>query len=470
MCATRYKSLEPRQVTLSREEDAGPSPRSRRGGLLQRVGTAVLQRLLARLEWGNLRVITPEGVVVAHSPASERYGEERKADTDADPQTPGAHATLVLHRWRMLLRLLRDGDIGFAESYIDGDWSSPDIAALIALAARNRDALDGTLSGTWWRRLADHRKHKRRENTRCGSRRNIAEHYDLGNAFYEAWLDASMCYSSGIYPCDVPPGQSADMRQTLEAAQARKLDEIERLLMLQGGESVLEIGCGWGALAIRLAQRGCHVVALTLSQAQFDETTARVMAAGLMDQVTVRLQDYRDVQGTFDRVVSIEMFEAVGETYWSTYYHALSRCLRPGGVAVLQVITIAESRFDAYRDDVDFIQRYVFPGGMLPAPSHLHSLGDAVSLPLLRERCFGLSYAATLAEWRKRFLDKWPVIRTMGFDERFRRLWEYYLAYCEGGFAAGAINVGLYQYRRGGAMPDGESVPTRAIDIIGTAG
>ncbi|WP_347558267.1 cyclopropane-fatty-acyl-phospholipid synthase family protein [Robbsia sp. KACC 23696] len=425
---------------------------------MQRIGTAILQRLLVRLEWGNLRVVTPEGMIVAHEALSDRT----TGSGDDDAQTPpaGAHATLVMHRWRMLLRLLRDGDIGFAESYMDGDWSSPDLAALIALAARNRAALDATLSGTWWRRLADHRSHKQRENTRGGSRRNIADHYDLGNAFYREWLDASMCYSSGLFPCDMP-AQPNDVAwpATLEASQARKLDEIERLLMLQGGETVLEIGCGWGALAIRLAARGCQVLALTLSQAQHDETVARVAAAGLSDRVTVRMEDYRDVEGTFDRIVSIEMFEAVGETYWSTYYQKLSACLRPGGVAVLQVITIDESRFDAYRKDVDFIQRYVFPGGMLPAPSHLRSLGNAVSLPLLRERLFGLSYAATLAEWRRRFLLRWPDIRAMGFDERFRRLWEYYLAYCEGGFSAGAIEVGLYQYRREVAAPDASHAP-----------
>jgi cyclopropane-fatty-acyl-phospholipid synthase len=436
-------------VTLYRDENTRMPHRLGRGPL-QRLGTAVLQRLLARLEWGQLRVITPEGMVVAHSSVSDqsRSGREGGAKTPV----AGAEATLVLHRWRTLLRLLRDGDIGFAESYIDGDWSSPDLAALIALAARNREALNGTLSGTWWRRIADRRQHRNRENTRHGSRRNIADHYDLGNAFYTKWLDASMCYSSGVFPCDLPAQQSMTS-PTLEAAQARKLDEIERLLMLQGGERVLEIGCGWGALAIRLAQRGCDVLALTLSEEQFNETRTRVAAAGLSDRVTVKMQDYRDVDGVFDRIVSIEMFEAVGESYWNAYYQKLSACLRPGGLAVLQVITIDESRFDAYRDDVDFIQRYVFPGGMLPAPSHLHSLGDAVSLPLLRERRFGQSYAATLAEWRHRFLQQWPEILTLGFDDRFRRLWEYYLAYCEGGFAAGALDVGLYQYRRGDGLP-----------------
>ena len=455
MCAIRYKALDHRPVTLH-EDEHGRTPHRLPRGPLQRLGTAVLQRLLAKLEWGQLRVITPEGMVVAHSSASDHAQSAR----DDGSQTPGAgaEATLVLHRWRTLSRLLRDGDIGFAESYIDGDWSSPDLAALIALAARNRDALDRTLSGTWWRRIADRRKHRNRENTRRGSRRNIAEHYDLGNAFYSAWLDASMCYSSAIFPCDLTPQQTdapPAPAQTLEAAQARKLDEIERMLLLQGGERVLEIGCGWGALAIRLAQRGCHVLALTLSEEQYNETRARVAAAGLSDRITVRMQDYRDVDGIFDRIVSIEMFEAVGESYWNTYYRKLSACLRPGGLAVLQVITIDESRFDAYREDVDFIQRYVFPGGMLPAPSHLHSLGDAVSLPLLRARRFGLSYAATLAEWRQRFLQRWPDIQTLGFDERFRRLWEYYLAYCEGGFAAGALDVGLYQYRRGGTAIGG---------------
>jgi len=339
----------------------------------------------------------------------------------------------------MLWRLIRRGDIGFAESYIDGDWSSPDVAALIALAARNRAVLDRTLAGGRLSDTIERVKHRLRANTRQGSRRNIVAHYDLGNAFYARWLDADMMYSSALYPTDASA--------TLEAAQAHKLDAIIAQLDLKGGERILEIGCGWGQLAKRLAESGADVVGVTLSPAQHRWATARIAEAGWENAVEIRLQDYRDIQGKFDRIVSIEMFEAVGEAYWPVYFERLSALLNPGGSILLQVITIDESRFDAYRNDVDFIQRYVFPGGMLPSPTHIGQLAQAAGLALREVRRFGASYALTLAEWHRRFQDAWPAIREQDrrFDERFRRLWEYYLKYCEGGFTAGAIDVGFYR-------------------------
>nr|WP_284700775.1 cyclopropane-fatty-acyl-phospholipid synthase family protein [Robbsia betulipollinis] len=408
---------------------------------IERVCLLLLRKLLARWTVGRLTIVTPSGATLV------------RTSDDARPHPAAAsHATLTIHRWRMLPRLLRHGDIGFAESYLAGDWSSPDVAALIALAAHNRDALDATMAGSLARRIGDRIGHWRRANTRAGSRRNIVAHYDLGNAFYERWLDAGMVYSSALY---------RHATDTLEEAQACKLDAIVAQLDLRGGERVLEIGCGWGALALRLAEAGCDVVAITLSPAQQALAAQRVADAGRQAQVDIRLQDYRDIEGSFDRIVSIEMFEAVGEAYWTTYFTQLAARLAPGGRALLQVITIAESRFAAYRRDVDFIQRYVFPGGMLPPPSRLRSLACEAGLGVESEQHFGASYARTLAEWHRRFLKEWPVLTAQGFDDRFKRLWEYYLKYCEGGFAAGAIDVGFYRFRAPGASGgNGQAAPT----------
>lgn len=414
MCSSRYKAPPSDAIQIDHGLDTSP---------IERIGLHLLRRILSRLTIGKLTIITPSGAKVT------RLCEDRSGDH------PVPNATLTMHRWRMLIRLIRHGDIGFAESYMDGDWSSPDIAALIELAARNRAALDTTLSGTWLTRIADRFKHLRRANTREGSKRNIMAHYDLGNDFYTRWLDDTMIYSSAIYE------RATD---TLEEAQARKIDAIVKQLDLQGGERVLEIGCGWGALAKRLAQEGCDVVAVTLSPAQHAMARERVAAAGLADKADILIQDYRDVEGQFDRIVSIEMFEAVGEAYWTTYFGQIAARLKPGGRAVLQVITIDESRFEAYRNDVDFIQRYVFPGGMLPTPTLIDTLSAQAGLQLAETYRFGLSYALTLAEWNRRFQREWPTLARQGFDDHFKRLWEYYLKYCEGGFAAGAIDVGLY--------------------------
>ncbi|MGI4814620.1 MAG: class I SAM-dependent methyltransferase [Janthinobacterium lividum] len=392
---------------------------AQRVSLAERIGLALLRRILTRIAVGQLTVSTPDGATLTRA-----------------AEVAGPSATLRLRRWRLLTRLLMRGDIGFAESYFDGDWSSPDLAALIELAARNRSALDATISGSRLGRFAHRAFHLLRANTRRGSRRNIVAHYDLGNAFYRSWLDRSMTYSSAIF-------ETAS--DTLEAAQTRKLDAIVDALDLQGGERVLEIGCGWGALAERLARRGCQVTALTLSPSQHAYATERIAAAQLSGSVEIRLQDYRDVEGSYDRIVSIEMFEAVGEAFWITYFSQLAMRLAPGGLAVLQIITIEASRFDDYRRGVDFIQRYVFPGGMLPTPQIVAQLAADASLESLDQRQFGASYALTLNAWHQRFQQAWPTLQTQRFDERFKRLWEYYLKYCEGGFAAGAIDVGLYR-------------------------
>jgi cyclopropane-fatty-acyl-phospholipid synthase len=278
-----------------------------------------------------------------------------------------------------------------------------------------------------------------RANTLTGSRRNIVEHYDLGNEFYRAWLDPSMSYSSALY-------RDADM--TLEDAQRAKQDRILALLDLKPGDTTLEIGCGWGSLAARVAAAGGPVTALTLSPSQRAFALDALAKAGLADRVDVRLQDYREVEGRFDRIVSIEMLEAVGEAYWPVYFDRLRSLLKPGGVAVLQVITIDHARLAAYSKCPDFIQRHVFPGGMLLSPEAIQAQVDRAGLQLDSSENFGLSYAATLAEWHQRFTAAWPTIAAQGFSPRFRKFWEYYLAYCEGGFRAGAIDVGLWRIVR----------------------
>jgi cyclopropane-fatty-acyl-phospholipid synthase len=352
---------------------------------------------------------------------------------------PGPEAVLVLHRWRALWRLLIEGDLGFAEAYMDADWSTPDLPALLAFGAVNQDAI-GVEAGRPLRLLRRVR-HRCRANTRAGSRRNIEAHYDIGNEFYAAWLDAGMNYSAALFE----HGET-----TLEAAQAAKLDRVVAALEIAGTEHVLEIGCGWGALAQALAARGCRVTGLTLSPAQRNYAGARLADAGLAPRAELRLQDYRDVSGRFDRIVSVEMLEAVGEEFWPDYFRTLARCLAPHGTAVLQFISIAEQRFAAYRAGVDFIQRHIFPGGLLPTIGAVRAEAARAGLAVETVAQFAAGYAATLAEWRRRFQAAWPALRTQGFDERFGRKWDYYLAYCEAGFRSGALDVGIYRLRHAG--------------------
>ncbi len=394
-------------------EEASASPRA-----------GFVAPVLARLQGGCLRVRFPNGGLLTSG------GDDG-----------GLQATVVLERWRALRRLALGGDIGFAEAYIDRDWTSPDIVALLRLAAHNGDALRAVTSGTAVIRIANRLKHLLRVNTRRGSRRNIMAHYDLGNAFYALWLDPTMQYSSAIWTEETP---------NLETAQARKLDRVIELLALDGGESVLEIGCGWGALAMHLAEtKNAGVTAITLSPAQLELAASRAAAAGLDHRIDFRLQDYRDVRGEFDRIASIEMIEAVGESHWPAYFGTLAGSLRAGGRAVVQAITIGEADFGYYRRNPDFIQKHVFPGGFLPTRSAIEAQAARAGLKIVAAERFGRSYARTLAEWRRRFHARWPEAAALGFDERFRRLWDYYLAYCEAGFAEGTIDVSLIAMEHG---------------------
>jgi cyclopropane-fatty-acyl-phospholipid synthase len=381
----------------------------------QGVGAWMLRRIVAaRLLHGTLTIVTPGGMRVANPGAG-----------------PGPHAELVLNNWRALRRLVFGGDLGFAEAYLDGDWDSPDVASFIELAALNLPVVEEHADGTMISRVLSRLQHRFRANTKRGARRNIEAHYDLGNEFYAAWLDPGMTYSSALY---------SQAGESLENAQTAKQNRVLDLLKIKPGARVLEIGCGWGALAERLAQAGARVTGITLSPSQLSVAQQRV--AGLPAEM--RLQDYRDVTGTFDHIVSIEMLEAVGAAYWPDFFARLQSSLAPGGRAVLQVISIAEDRFATYLRRPDFIQRYIFPGGMLPTVEIMHRELDRAGLRLESLERFGQSYAATLAEWHRRFEAAWDTLRSQGFDDAFYRKWKYYLQYCEGGFRAGAIDVGLY--------------------------
>ena len=330
-------------------------------------------------------------------------------------------------------RLIREGDLGFSEAYLEGGWTTPDLQAFMDMIHADNDSVYDGFPGMGVLRAYERLRHLLRSNSRGQARRNIAYHYDLGNAFYALWLDRSMTYSSALFRS----GQ-----ESLEAAQRAKYASMVDRMGVGPGDHVLEIGCGWGGFAEYAAgERGLRVTGLTISQAQLDFARARIARAGLGDRVDLRLQDYRDERGAYDGIASIEMFEAVGEAYWPAYFAQVRDRLVSGGRAALQIITIDEEIFPRYRRELDFIRRYIFPGGMLPTRTILEKLGAGHDLALVAQRAFGRDYALTLAQWRDRFRAAWPDIMQQGFDERFRRLWEYYLSYCEAGFRSGAIDV-----------------------------
>jgi len=369
-------------------------------------------RNLLGIEAGRLDIALPDGRIVRFAGAS-----------------PGPHAQFAIHSYNFVKRLTA-GDVGFAEGYIAREWDTDDLPALLGLLAVNQKLIDRFAANPVVR-FVQMARHALNRNSRMGSRRNIQAHYDLGNAFYEAWLDPGLTYSAGLA-----------VGEDLGAAQDRKYAAIAKTAGLEAHHHVLEIGCGWGGFADYAARViGCRVTALTISQAQFDFACQRIAKAGLQDRVTIKLCDYRDEKGVYDRIVSIEMFEAVGEVYWKTYFETLHARLKPGGRAALQVITVHEDVFPRYRREMDFIRHYIFPGGMLPTARHMKSLGRAHSLTETHFHSFGRDYAATCRLWRERFESAWPRIAALGFDERFRRLWRYYLAYCEAGFSAGTIDV-----------------------------
>lgn len=334
---------------------------------------------------------------------------------------------------RFFRRVLVDGDMGFAEAYMEGFCDSPDLPALIRLLAANEPALGKVTRTSALHTMMRKFLHRRNENTREGSKKNIHAHYDLGNEFYGLWLDPSMTYSSALYEGE--PGKP------LEAAQTAKYERILDRLGARQGDSILEIGCGWGGFAEVAARRGLRVTGVTISREQLDYARARLERAGLADRVDLQFRDYRDIQGRYDHIVSIEMIEAVGERYWPEYFATLKRHVAPGGSAIVQAIVIADDLFERYRRHPDFIQTYVFPGGMLLSPTSLREQCRQAGLKVAELYSFGLDYARTLETWLGRFDRVTDQIGRMGFDERFRRMWRYYLAYCAAGFSTRRTDV-----------------------------
>jgi cyclopropane-fatty-acyl-phospholipid synthase len=375
--------------------------------------------LLKKLQHGTLDVQMPDG-------AQARFGSGAAHE---------AKAALRLVDWRVCSAALKSGDIGFAEAYIDGHWTTPDLAALLRLFIANRDAMDSVIYGTWWGSLAYRLKHLLNRNSRNGSKKNIHAHYDIGNSFYKLWLDETMNYSSALF--------EGDFARPSSQAQTAKVRRALTECGVRPGDRVLEIGCGWGALAQEAtAGLGARVTGVTLSTEQLAFAQERMQRLGVAELADLRLQDYRDISdGPYDAVASIEMFEAVGREYWASYFQTVHRQLKPGGRACIQTITIRDDLFERYVKSTDFIQQYIFPGGLLPSPQAFRAEAQRAGLEVVNELAFGPDYAETLRRWRADFLSRDGQVRQLGFDTRFMRIWEFYLAYCEAAFDTGNTDV-----------------------------
>ena len=385
-------------------------------GFYYRRQVRFLLAILSNLNCGRLTLTLPDG--------SQHQFSGAMSGPDSD---------LTIHTESALRRLLHDGKMGFCEAFMDGEASSQSLPTLIELAVLHDKYLENALKTNIFRQAGLRLFHTLRRNNKPGSAKNIAHHYDIGNSFYQAWLDPTMTYSSAVFDSET---------DDLTTAQLNKYKRLAELADIQSGDRVLEIGCGWGGFAKFVSQHiGAHVTGITISQAQLAYAKASLAEAGLQNKVDLKLMDYRDLQGRFDKIVSIEMFEAVGQAYWSVYFDTISRMLKSGGRAVIQSITIDHDAFQSYRDQPDFIQRYIFPGGMLPSMPMLQTPVAQAGLELVAENGYASDYARTLQEWRARFLAAWPSLAGDKFDNRFKRMWELYLAYCEGGFRAGMIDV-----------------------------
>jgi len=408
-------------MTFQHSSSGNPAPLPVFGANNAHIPTAarLVIGLLNNLRIGSLEVRLPDG-------QTQRFGQ-------GEPS-----AQITLSNWNVCGASLKSGDIGFAETYIDNDWHTDDLPALMNLMVRNRTLIESVIYGSWWGRLLHRVRHLRNSNTRVGSKRNIHAHYDLGNAFYKLWLDETMTYSSACY------GDAGEAR-SLADAQRAKYRRLLNELQVSPGQQVLEIGCGWGGFAeLAAREAGVGVTGLTLSAEQLGFAVRRAADAGLGELIELRLQDYRDITGQFDAIASIEMFEAVGEAFWPSYFNCLRRALKPGGRACIQSITIADELFERYRKSTDFIQQYVFPGGMLPSPTAFCEQARRAGLRVTEQFAFGPDYARTLRAWRAAFRDRLPEVRAQGFDERFIRTWDFYLCYCEAAF--GNANTDVIQF------------------------
>ena len=381
-------------------------------------------KLLQGLRYGSLTLQLPDG-------SMQRFGGE------ALP-----HAALHLHNWNVCSAALKSGDIGFAESYIAGDWSTPNLTELLRVLVKNRTEVESMLYGSWLGRLFYRIKHLLNRNTRSNSQKNIHAHYDLGNAFYSLWLDETMNYSSALF--------HGDLSLPLAEAQNNKVRRALTAVGVKAGDRVLEIGCGWGALA-EMASTGFNasVVGVTLSTEQLEFAQARMQRLGVAGSTDLRLQDYRDIKDApFDAICSIEMVEAVGREYWPTYFATVARLLKPGAKACVQSIVIDDALFDRYVNSTDFIQQYIFPGGCLPCPREFRLQAQAAGLDVVEEHTFGPDYAETLRRWREAFLAHREQVLQNGFDARFVNIWEFYLAYCEAAFDENNIDVVQYTLQK----------------------
>lgn len=380
-------------------------------------------KLIGKVKHGAVTVILPNG----------------RTRTVGDPST-GEHSVLRLNNFRVITEAMQRGTVGFAAAYMNGDIEVDDLTALFRFFLQNRDTFDQANPGFFRKAAGDLHYHLSRRNTLEGSKKNIAEHYDLGNDFYGQWLDPSMTYSSAVFT-------SGD--QSLEEAQLVKYRRVADMAGVTPGSSVLEIGCGWGGFAETVARDyKAHLRGITLSAEQLKFGQERLARQGLDEFATLVFEDYRHTEGQFDHIGSIEMIEAVGEDNWPSYFQTVHDRLKAGGTAAIQAITINEADFEGYKSGPDFIQRYIFPGGMLLTKTVMQEFGEKYGLVLENVETFRLSYARTLKLWRERFLERWPMIAPLGYDEEFKRKWVYYLSYCEAGFTEGSIDVGIYQYRK----------------------
>jgi cyclopropane-fatty-acyl-phospholipid synthase len=379
--------------------------------------------IVGAIDRGSLTFVLPDGAV--HR---------------AQGAAPGPDGVIVVKNAGLFWRMIRDGELGFAEAYMDGWWDTPDLQAVLDAALLNNDTVARGFAGRALTRMVERVRHLLNRNTRRGSARNISRHYDLGNDFYSRWLDESMTYSSALF-------HRAD--ESLPEGQRNKYAAILDGMGARPGDHLLEIGCGWGGFAeYAAAERGVKITGLTISREQHDFAKRRIFEKGLAERVEIVMRDYRDERGRYDGVASIEMFEAVGEKYWPIYFDTVRERLKPGGQATLQVITIADRLFEGYREGVDFIQKYIFPGGFLPCPAALQRETARAGLDWVESREFGHSYSDTLRRWRGRFHATWHEIAPMGFDERFRRMWDFYLASCAACFLAGTTDVTQVTLRR----------------------
>ena len=371
---------------------------------------------LKKIENGRLDVRLPDGRVFR-----------------AEGSNPGPVAELVVQHPDIFARLVREGDLGFCDAYLEEWWSTPDLQAFMDLVHQGNDEIYDGFPGMGLLRAYERLRFWLKRNHRAQAQKNIAYHYDLGNDFYRLWLDETMTYSSALFQT----GQ-----ESTEKAQIAKYASLIDQMGAKPGDHVLEIGCGWGGFAEYAAkERGLRVTGLTISKEQFNYASQRIASAGLSEMVDFKLQDYRDERGTYDGIASIEMFEAVGQKYWPVYFDTVRERLKPGGNATLQIITVADRRWEAYRKGVDFIQKHIFPGGMLPSPMALRRQIEQAGLGIVRSVEFGKSYDITLRRWHETFNSRWDQIAEMGFDNRFRRMWNFYLTSCAAAFDSATVDV-----------------------------